>query len=211
MERAKKRKKHGEKKRIRRVTTRRVNKKREDTKKKENKLRRKSKEKKQENPVFFLRWLFLWTETKRLRNKIFFKREIENIQKCFFGSCMKKCTGTIDNKTQKNEELNRRYFLKLFKNKTTFFWRDPKKKIDKRKSRKVTSRNAINQEKTLNKEGKQDDTRRKEKQEIKHRRRKGKKKGGLNFVVKNEHRNYWFFCAKTVTEMKKKKGDVEKR
>ena len=63
-------------------------------------------------------------------------------------------------------------------------------KIDKRKSRKVTSRNAKNLKKTWNKQGKQDDASRKEKQEIYHRRREGAKKRRLNFVEKNEHRNF---------------------
>ena len=90
--------------------------------------------------------------------------------------------------------MNQRYFLKLFKNKTDNFFKRPQKKIDKRKSRKVTSRNAKNQKKkTWNTEGKQDDARRNEKQEIKHRGREVKKQGRLNFIVKNE-----FFLAKQI-------------
>ena len=59
---------------------------------------------------------------------------------------MKKCTGTIDNKTQKNE-LNRRYFIVILPKLKRQFFQRPKKKIDKRKSRKVISRNATNQKK----------------------------------------------------------------
>ena len=77
--------------------------------------------------------------------------------------------------------MNQRYFLKLSKNKTDNFVKRPKKKIDKRKSRKVTSRKAKNQKKTWNTEGKQDDARRKEKQEIKHRGKGGLKKRKTEF------------------------------
>ena len=62
-----------------------------------------------------------------------------------FGSCMKKCTGTIDNKTQKNKELNRRYFIVILPKRNDIFFKRPKKKTDKRKSRKVISRNTTNQ------------------------------------------------------------------
>ena len=92
--------------------------------------------------------------------------------------------------------MNQRYFLKLSKNKTDNFFKRHQKKIDKRKSRKVTSRNAKNQKKTWNTEGKQDDARRKEKQEIKNRGREVKKKGRLNFVVKNDF--FDFFLAKQI-------------
>ena len=80
-------------------------------------------------------------------------------------------------KTRKKKQgVESKIFFETFQNKTDYFFKRPKKKIDKRKSRKVTSRNAKNQEKTWNKQGKQDDASRKEKQEIKHRRREVKKK-----------------------------------
>ena len=63
----------------------------------------------------------------------------------------------------------------MSKNKTPIFLRDPKQKIDKRKSRKVISR-STNKQKNMEQTRKKGRRKEEKKQEIKHRRREGKKK-----------------------------------
>ena len=144
-----------------------------------------------------------------IKKQDFFQKRDWKHRKVFLDHAWKNVLEQLTTRHRKMRSWIDDIFLKLFKNKTTIFWRDPKKKIDKRKSRKVTPRNAINQEKTWNKEGEQDDTRRKEKQEIKHRRREGKKKKRAEFRREKWAQKLLIFLCKDSYGDEKKRAKKE--
>ena len=111
-----------------------------------------------------LRWNF-WTETKGSRQKKqdIFKEKVDNKENSdMFFEVLSWKTNLQEKLITKRRKIKSFFqrkrrikdiFCTFAKKKNDNFWRDPKKKIDKRKSRKVISRSATNQKKTWNTQG----------------------------------------------------------